>query len=148
MEQNSVAVIAGEGRLYESLCREAPANVHVLGQVSERLKWALFERADIYCLPSSIPTEVFGLTILEAYVTATPVVVSDLAAFDAHVDAEQTGLRFKRGDATDLARQFDRLTQDPEMREEMAVAAQKKANNYRWPAIIENYEKLFESVVE
>jgi glycosyltransferase involved in cell wall biosynthesis len=53
-------------------------------------------------LPSEA-LEGFGYAALEASAVGCPVIASDLPVFDRLVQDERTGLRFRMGDARDLA---------------------------------------------
>ena len=66
------------------------------GEMLNRIK-----SAQVLVMPS-VWYETFGRTIIEAYATGTPVIVSRLGAMAELVDEGKTGLLFNPGDANDL----------------------------------------------
>ncbi len=94
----------------------------------------------------SVTYETFGRTIVEGFAKGTPAVVSDRGAMAELVDPGRTGLRFRPGDADDLARSVRELLADP-----AALAAMRRAaraeyeskytaeSNYR--ALMDVYER-------
>jgi phosphatidylinositol alpha-mannosyltransferase len=95
-------VIAGEGR------RSLPPGCRTLGVVSDREKSELLATSDVFVAPH-VARESFGIVLLEAMASGTPVVASDLPAF-ADILApvgrsrmRQLGVTFPVGDADALA---------------------------------------------
>lgn len=141
-------VVAGDGAQRAELEQGPPANVRVPGFVSEAEKFALYHRADVYCLPSVMHTEVHPISLLEAYATRTPVVVSDLATFERHVDDGETGLFFERGNVEMLREQLRTLAEDPSYKERLAEQAYERSLEYSWSEIIPEYERCLQSVLD
>jgi glycosyltransferase involved in cell wall biosynthesis len=139
-------VIAGNGALLEDLSEYADEHILLPGYISEKEKIALFNRADMFCLPSRTHTEVFPLVVLEAYASATPVLASDLATFDRFVIDGVTGLRFQTDNAQKLSACINRLIDSPEELHTLSKNAQQTAENYEWNTIIDQYETAFRSV--
>jgi glycosyltransferase involved in cell wall biosynthesis len=75
------------------------------------LGW-VFRDLDVIVAPS-VWYENSPNAILEAFVYRTPVVVSDLGGMAELVRDGENGLKFKPGDANDLARQLRRLLDEP-----------------------------------
>lgn len=69
-------LMAGEGSLEESLCREAAPNVHFLGRLGAKDVAALLRDSDILCFPSR--SEGFGSALLEAAVFGNALVATDV----------------------------------------------------------------------
>jgi glycosyltransferase involved in cell wall biosynthesis len=72
----------------------------------------VFRDLDVIVVPS-VWYENSPNAILEAFVYRTPVVVSDLGGMAELVRDGENGLKFKPGDADDLARQLRRLLDEP-----------------------------------
>jgi glycosyltransferase involved in cell wall biosynthesis len=81
---DSVIVIVGSGPLEKEL-QDAIENINVqdkvllAGRLSDSDLLALFDRADVYCLPSISRAEAFGVVLLEAMAFGLPIVASDIS---------------------------------------------------------------------
>jgi phosphatidylinositol alpha-mannosyltransferase len=77
--------------------------VRFLGLVSDADKVRAFASADLYIAPNT-GGESFGIVLLEAMATGTPVVASDLEAFARVLEDGRAGAMFISEDSGDLAR--------------------------------------------
>jgi len=75
----------------------------------------LFQRADLYCLPSVDRSESFGVVLIEAMAYGTPCLVSDIPGSGVNwvSEAGVSGATFPVSDSAALARQAMRLLDDP-----------------------------------
>ncbi|ELR71634.1 glycosyl transferase, group 1 [Fulvivirga imtechensis AK7] len=71
----------------------------------------------------SILYETFGMTIIEAFSTATPVVASRLGAMKELVQDGINGLLFEAGNSTDLGRAVKQLTTDTGLEKSLSINA-------------------------
>lgn len=81
--KDSVVVIVGGGPLHHELQhaieQEGLDNLVVLaGRLSDSALHSLFERATLFCLPSTYRAEAFGVVLLEAMTFGLPIVASDI----------------------------------------------------------------------
>lgn len=76
----------------------------------------LFQRADLYCLPSVDRSESFGVVLIEAMAYGTPCLVSDIPGSGVTwvSEAGVSGTTFPVADASALAREAMRLLNDPQ----------------------------------
>jgi len=82
--KDSVVVIVGGGPLQGELQQAVELcgvkdRVLLTGRLSDAALHALFERATLYCLPSTYRAEAFGVVLLEAMAYGLPIVASDIA---------------------------------------------------------------------
>jgi glycosyltransferase involved in cell wall biosynthesis len=106
--------IVGEGAL-EPLIRShagADPRIRLLGVRPHDEVLAMMRDAAVLLFPSEW-YETFGRVAIEAYAVGTPVIASDLGAVAEIVEPEVTGLRFRAGDAYDLASKVQDLLRDP-----------------------------------
>jgi glycosyltransferase involved in cell wall biosynthesis len=90
----------------------------------------------------SVCYETFGRTIIEAYSTGTPVLVSDIGSGGSLVEQNATGLHFGPGNLDDLAAKAREMVQD-------AGRLRRWARNARQRYIQEHSaDKAFESLME
>lgn len=142
-------LVAGPGEV-EDVAATLPAEVaeHVtfLGLVSEADKVRAFHSADIYVAPQ-LGGESFGIVLLEAMASGTPVLASDLEAFRLVLADGQYGMLFSTGDPADLARGVSALLADPEARAAFSRAGLRRAKEYDWSTVARDVERVYDSVV-
>jgi glycosyltransferase involved in cell wall biosynthesis len=79
-------------------------------------------------------------TLIETLAAGTPAVVTKLGAMAEMIEHESTGLHFERRNATDLARQVNRLASDPELTARMRRSARQRFEDAYTADF--NYEQL------
>ena len=116
--------IVGTGPMVPQVTRTAEGHksIQVLGEKSRGEVISLMKGASFLLLPSVV-YENFPMTIVEAFATGLPVVASDLGAMASLVDHGRTGLRFRPGDATDLAEKVEWLLSHPQELDKMRKEA-------------------------
>lgn len=139
--------IGGDGPLREELKQRVGEaglddRVELLGYVPESELAELYARTHVYVLPSTY--EGMPLTVLEAAASGSAIVASPRAATD--FVTQDIGMVVDP-DAAMLAKTLDGLAADPERVAKMGMAARKRAEEYAWAAVAEQYEALFESLV-
>jgi glycosyltransferase involved in cell wall biosynthesis len=95
--------------------------------------------------------ESFGMPLVEAMASSTPVVATRGGAFQEIVEDGRSGLLVERSDVQALADAILQLLSNPDQRDSMARAAFKRASTmFSWDRIAEDllnkYEHLFEQV--
>jgi len=60
------------------------------------------------------------MTIQEAFLAGTPMIVSNFGGLSEAVEDEETGLFFNVGDSVDLAKKMKRIKQDTALRQKLA----------------------------
>ena len=123
-------------------------------------KIELYSHATVFCCPSIY--EPFGIINLEAMACATPVVASAVGGIKEVVVEGVTGYLvpvqqlnvapFEPVDpdafSRDLAAAINKVLDDPELAESMAVAGQKRAQDvFSWASIAQQTKELYESLV-
>jgi glycosyltransferase involved in cell wall biosynthesis len=126
------------------VCDDAPQTpgVEVFGRVPETTLVELYQRAWVFCLPSTY--EGFGVPYLEALATGCPVVATPNAGareilrdgvFGRIVDAEQLGGALLE------------LLQDEALRADLAARGRVRAKRFDWSRIADEYEALYYTLV-
>lgn len=97
-------VIVGDGPLSAQLeaAQLSSSAVTYRGRLSRDQTLAAIKKARFLVVPSEL-YESFGLTIIEAFACAVPVLCSRLGAMEEIVEDGRTGLHFTAGNASDLA---------------------------------------------
>jgi phosphatidyl-myo-inositol alpha-mannosyltransferase len=120
--------------------------VQVAGRVSEEEKWRLLHQADLLCAPS-LGGESFGIVLLEALASGTPVVCSDIPGYRDVVRDDVEGRLVAPGDPAALGEAIRALVLRPGHRAELAVAARERAERFAWPHVAEEVEQAYEDAL-
>ena len=108
----------------------------------EAIKPSLFAACDIFTYPSAY--ESFGLTLLEAWAVARPVVACGDGAPGSIVTHGQDGLLVKYHDPADLAQTLRTLLASPDRRAQMGQAGQRKVlAEYNWDVVADRFRAMY-----
>ena len=106
-----------------------------------------YHAATIFTFPS-VCEELFGMPLVEAMASATPVVATRGGAFPEIVEHGRTGLLVERSDAPALADAILQLLSNPEQRDVMARAAAERASTmFSWDRIAEDLVHEYERIL-
>ncbi|HEY4612776.1 MAG TPA: glycosyltransferase family 4 protein [Bacteroidota bacterium] len=98
-------------------------------------------------LVSASEKEPFGLTVLEAFSSAVPVIGSDSGGTPEIIEHEKNGLLFRTGDDADLARCLVRLLNDRRLAQRLARAGRKTVEErFTIQQYVQNIERLHETL--
>jgi phosphatidylinositol alpha-mannosyltransferase len=115
-------------------------NLKVKGQVDKKTLIRLYRKAHVFTLPSLFG-EAFGITLLEAMASKTPVVATRQGGVSEIIRNGRTGILVRRGDAKKLAEALLTLLEDFSLAKKLAENAFKEAKKYDWNLIAERLEK-------
>jgi phosphatidylinositol alpha-mannosyltransferase len=139
----------GEGGLraeYTRLSNEMGLkDVSFEGYVEPDCLPAYYQRADVFCSPSTV-NESFGITLLEAMAARAPTVATSINGSNTLGDDGVTGLIVPPKDAPAMATAIEKMLADRLMADRMAQAAQERARLFDWQAVatrlLNYYEEL------
>ena len=141
-------LIAGPGDvedIREELAPEVAERITFLGLVSEETKARAFLSADVYVAPNT-GGESFGIVLLEAMASGTPVLASDLEAFRRVIDEGRAGALFANEDPSDLARAALALLDDADERARLRREGLLRAREFDWETVAKRVVEVYESV--
>jgi glycosyltransferase involved in cell wall biosynthesis len=147
---DALLTIAGDGpESMEARARAAAsqsaARIRFVGAQSREQAVALFQIADIYCLPSH--GEPFGMTAVEAMSCGLPVVGTDAGGLACLID-DAGGIRVPVGDATGLAAALATLLEDAGLRRRMGqYNRQRVLKSMDWECVIDRLEEIYADAV-
>lgn len=106
-----------------------------------------YRSADIYCSPAT-GNESFGIVLLEAMASGTPVVASDIDGYRWLVEPGIEGLLVPPRSPRHLAEALVQIAQDPTLRSQMSQAGVRKAKAYAWPSVTDQVEAVYQQVLD
>jgi rhamnosyl/mannosyltransferase len=102
--------------------------VEFVGRIPDANLPAYYHACDVFCLPSTLRAEAFGLVQLEAMACRKPVVCCDLKNGVTWVNRhEETGLVVPPADPAALAAALARLRDDAALRARLGAQGRKRA---------------------
>ncbi len=121
--------------------------VKFAGFVEDGLKPFYYNAADVFCLPSTMSTESFGIVNLEAMACGVPIVASKVGGIPDVVKDGENGLLVPPKDSEALADAIIYLLKNEDVREKMGKNGRKKVEDYPWERIAEETEKVYSSLM-
>jgi glycosyltransferase involved in cell wall biosynthesis len=145
-------VFVGSGGMREELerlCKRLAVeeSVKFAGFVEEHLKPFYYRAADVFCLPSVMKHEIFGIVNLEAMVCDVPIVASKIGGVPDVVKDGENGLLVPPRDSEALADAIVYLLENEDIRKRMGKNGRKKVEGYSWERIAEETEKVYEGLI-
>jgi glycosyltransferase involved in cell wall biosynthesis len=133
LPDNCVVLIGGDGECLDDHRRRVTeaglaGKVQLPGHIPDDELTSYFEACDLFCMPSTLRAEAYGVAMVEAMMMARPIVACDIVGsgvpwVNQH---ERTGLNVPVGDAEALASAITRLLADPTLRISMGEQARRR----------------------
>jgi glycosyltransferase involved in cell wall biosynthesis len=147
-------LIIGQGPMEESLRNlmkdlKIEGKVEFVGVVDDETKLSYFHACDVFCLPSILRSEGFGLSQLEAFACGKPVVSTNLDTGVPYVNQNGvTGLIVEPKNAEFLALAINKLLDDSALREKYGNGAKLRAREeFAADKVIEMTRRVYEKVM-
>ena len=110
-------------------------------------KW--LNRFDVYCAPSILDSESFGVAIIEASSCRRPVIVSDVGGLPEVVEDGITGFVVPAKNIEALSDKMIVLLKDPALREKMGLAGERHVKEkYDWEKCVDLMEEVYQSILD
>ena len=129
-------------RIARRLASAGGDRVDVVGYVEDRDLRTLYQEADLLAMTSRY--EGFGLPVLEAMASGTPVVAFDNSALPEVVGG--AGLLVPDGDTRAFARVAKRVLTEPDEWAELAAAGVERASDFSWERSIRAHADIFRDI--
>jgi len=147
-------VIVGDGPMESSLRAQVARlglvdHVHFAGSVSDEVLRDHLAAAAVGVLPSSAPTEAFGLAMVESMAAGLPVVSTELGTGTSYVNQHgETGLIVRANDAGALADGLRRLLADEGLRRRMGHAGRERVRAlFTTESMMRGMDRLYEEAL-
>jgi phosphatidylinositol alpha-mannosyltransferase len=132
-------------RLLHSRMRFDETGIDVLGIVTNEVRTRELATAKVFVSPA-LGGESFGMVLVEAFATATPVVASNIPGF-ADVAVPDAATLVRPNDVSALVEAVVAMLADEERRVAMGAAARALAvERYSWPDIAARLEAIYDRV--
>jgi len=139
--------IAGDYKSHQSLVRDVPQNVELMGNLDETSLNKFYSNARIIVVPS-VWNEGLPGVIIEAMQHGKPVICSNIGGLPEVVENDSTGLLFYPGNSKDLVQKIQLLWDNTQMCIEMGKAGKNKAlNEYSVDAFYKRLLSAFETAI-
>lgn len=145
-----VLVVVGAG--YEDGIGEAPPGIDSKAVISagfvdnSRLP-AVYGAADVFCAPS-LGGESFGIILLEAMASGTPVVAADIQGYRGVVEQAGGGKLFPVGDPEALAGLLVEMLEDPGRRLTLSGRGLEGVKQFSWEVLASRLEAVYRGGTE
>lgn len=141
-------LVAGPGdatELLGTLPDEVAQKFTMLGMIDTSDKPSVLASGNIYVAPNT-GGESFGIVLLEAMASGTPVVASDLTAFSRVLDGGRAGRLFINEDSESLADVVCSTLHDESELQRLHDAGLARAQEFDWATVAKQIEAVYESV--
>jgi len=138
------SMIVGDGVGRSWLQQQLP-NTKFTGHLVGDSLARTYANADIFLYPSA--TETFGNVILEAMASGLPAICANAPGSRSVAQSESTAFLVQDGDTLAFVDAVQRLIQNPELRQQMATAARKRAESFTWNHAMAQLLKHYEDVL-
>ena len=141
-------LVAGPGDMDDALAQmseQDAAAITKMGLVDTETKSRVFASGTIYVAPNT-GGESFGIVLLEAMASGTPVVASDLDAFQRVLNYGDAGHQFVNEDPDSLAQTLINLLRDEDELARLHQAGLERANEFDWSTVARDIVEVYESV--
>ncbi len=118
-----------------------------LGRVSDAEKIRRMAEATVFCAPS-LHGESFGVVLLEAMASGTPVVASDIDGYQNVATHDVDALLVEPGDERALAAALAKVMANPRLSQRLIEAGHRRVEASSMRALAESYVRLYERALE
>lgn len=133
LPDDCAVIIGGHGELLDDFRHRVAraglgGKVHLPGHIPDDELASYFEACDVFCMPSTLRAEAYGVAMVEAMAVGRPVVASDITGSGVPWVNQhgRTGLNVPVGDAEALAQALGRLLSDEALRLALGQGARRR----------------------
>lgn len=142
--------LIGNGELKEELKNlvkhlKLESKVIFTGELFGKRLYNQYLNSDILILPSK--KESFGIVLLEAMTTGTPIIASDIPGIRSVVKNNYNGLLVKPT-PKNIAEAIEKLIKNPKLRRRLAKNGLKEVKKYSWNKIVKQTEQVYREVLK
>jgi phosphatidylinositol alpha-mannosyltransferase len=145
-------IVAGSGperSRYEHFVDEhnLKGRVHFLGFIPNEDLASIYRSCDAYCSPA-LGGETFGIVLIEAMASGTPVAASRIAGYQQVINDGENGLLFDPRSPDDIKAKFSMMLADEELRRKLIDEGLRSAKSYDWSNVADRILEIYERAIE
>jgi phosphatidyl-myo-inositol alpha-mannosyltransferase len=140
-------VVAGPGdpdKAVQALPDSLKKHVRFLGRVTDIEKAAMLHSAGVYVAPNT-GGESFGIVLLEAMACRTPVIASDLPAFNRVLNYGAAGMPFENQNSQELANALRDVLTNSKLRKQLADSGFERVKLFDWNIVASDLLDVYET---
>lgn len=143
-------MIAGHGPYERELKKltyslKLEKRIKFFGKVPYPKIQAFIKASDVFVLPSMY--EPSALALLDALVTKTPIVATDVGGTPEIVKDNKVGLLVRPKDPEDIAKKVNKILEDRKLRERIKWNQEKTIRRYLWKNLVKKYIEVYQKLV-
>lgn len=144
-------VIAGKGGMIDELKAQVNSmgisnKVYFTGYMDSKQVCKMYKCADVSVFPSTY--EPFGIVALEAMLSGTPIVVSDIGGLNEIVEHRENGMKSYAGNPNSIADSILELLYNPQLSQEVVKKARNMVKNeYNWAKIAQDTHFTYQKAI-
>lgn len=123
-----------------------PDDVVFTGFTDAATKARYYATADVFCAPNT-GQESFGIILVEAMASGTPVVASAITGFEGVIKNGETGILVEPKDENSLALGLVRLLSDTELRTRIINNALEDVQQYNWDRVADRLLTVYNGAI-
>ncbi len=145
---NHYLLVAGPGDQEEAI-KDLPEELHsrvkFLGRVSDEDKAKMLHSSGMYVAPNT-GGESFGIVLLEAMACHTPVIASNLPAFNRVLDFGKSGMLFENEDSSSLANAIRKTILEKDNVNSRVADAFIRVQSFDWSRVATDLIDVYETI--
>lgn len=119
-------------------------NVFLMGRIANDIVPEKLGQLDVFCAPSILNSESFGVAVVEAMACEVPVIASDVDGFSEVMVNNETGYIVEKKNADKIAEALEKLLNNPKQRIEFGKNGRKRViENYNWEDNVKKMEEIY-----
>lgn len=156
LDDSFVVIIGGDGPLRSELQKQINAEgldnkVYLVGKIPSHELGSYFEACDIFCLPSILKSEAFGVVQIEAMSFGKPIVATNIKGSGTSWVNQHgvSGLNVEVRNPIELSQAICAITKNKEVYSKYSLASKARFNNiFKREVMFEKVKALYDSLTK
>lgn len=137
-------IIVGRGNLPKDIPKSIKNSIIFKGEISQEMVPVYYRSVNLYCSPA-IGGETFGIVLLEAMASGTPVIASDIEGYREVIPTKD--MLFSKGNNHELANKIIFLLKNDSIRNKIREIGLNTVRKYDWLSIAKRTEYFYKELL-